>query len=70
MKLDIDHATWAVSGTPCCSATCFNLALAVQGEEQRNHAARDVPVGTSWAFRDHRNMAQVMRDEGGFDVVA
>jgi hypothetical protein len=26
-------------------------------------AARDVPVGTCWAFRDHRTMAEVMRDE-------
>jgi hypothetical protein len=26
-------------------------------------AARDVPVGTSWAFRDHRTMAQVIADE-------
>ena len=26
-------------------------------------AARDVPVGKSWAFRDHRTMAQVIADE-------
>jgi hypothetical protein len=26
-------------------------------------AARDVPVGESWVFRDHRNMAEVMADE-------
>jgi hypothetical protein len=26
-------------------------------------AARDVPAGTSWAFRDHRTMAQVIADE-------
>ena len=26
-------------------------------------AARDVPVGESWAFRDHRTMAEVLADE-------
>jgi hypothetical protein len=26
-------------------------------------AARDVPVGESWAFRDHRTMAQVIAEE-------
>src|SRR5215472_16763281 len=26
-------------------------------------AARDVPAGTSWAFRDHRTMAEVMAEE-------
>jgi hypothetical protein len=26
-------------------------------------AARDVPVGQSWAFRAHRTMAQVIADE-------
>jgi len=26
-------------------------------------AARDVPVGESWAFRDHRTMADVIADE-------
>ena len=26
-------------------------------------AARDVPAGTSWAFCDHRTMAQVIADE-------
>jgi hypothetical protein len=26
-------------------------------------AARDVPSGASWAFREHRTMEEVMRDE-------
>jgi len=26
-------------------------------------AARDVPAGTSWAFRDHRTMAEVIAEE-------
>jgi hypothetical protein len=26
-------------------------------------AARDVPVGDSWAFRDHRTMAEVIAQE-------
>jgi hypothetical protein len=26
-------------------------------------AALDVPAGESWAFRDHRTMAQVIADE-------
>jgi hypothetical protein len=26
-------------------------------------AARDVPPGTSWAFLDHRTMAEVIADE-------
>jgi hypothetical protein len=26
-------------------------------------AARDVPAGRSWVFREHRNMAQVIADE-------
>jgi hypothetical protein len=29
-------------------------------------AARDVPVGESWAFRDHRTMAEVLADEAAF----
>lgn len=30
-------------------------------------AARDVPVGSFWGFREHRTMAEVM---AGFDAVA
>jgi hypothetical protein len=26
-------------------------------------AARDVPAGESWAFRDHRTMGEVIADE-------
>jgi hypothetical protein len=26
-------------------------------------AARDVPVGDSWAFRDHRTMAEILAAE-------
>jgi hypothetical protein len=26
-------------------------------------AARDVPAGESWAFRDHRTMAEVIAEE-------
>jgi hypothetical protein len=32
-------------------------------ETVRACAARDVAAGTSWAFRDHRTMKQVMADE-------
>jgi hypothetical protein len=28
-------------------------------------AARDVPAGASWAFRDHRSMAEVVAEEAG-----
>ncbi|KKN77904.1 hypothetical protein LCGC14_0354690 [marine sediment metagenome] len=31
--------------------------------------ARDVPPGASWAFREHRTMAQVMEAEEMRDVV-
>lgn len=33
------------------------------GEVSRPCAARDVPPGESWAFREHRTMAQVIADE-------
>ena len=67
--LDLDHCTYAVNSVPCCSEACFNAALAAQGKYERGQAARDVPIGTSWAFHEHRTMAQVLREEGHFDVV-
>jgi len=35
------------------------LALAVQPSSERAMAARDVPAGQSWAFREHRTLAEV-----------
>ncbi|HXP98017.1 MAG TPA: hypothetical protein VN809_14980 [Telmatospirillum sp.] len=29
----------------------------------RPTASRDVPPGTSWAFRDHRTMAEILAEE-------
>jgi hypothetical protein len=34
-----------------------------RSENIRAWAARDVAAGTSWAFRDHRTMKEVMADE-------
>jgi len=68
--LDINHASYAVDGVPCCSNVCFNQALTAQGRRERGRAARNVPIGTSWAFHDHRTMEQVMRDEGASDAIA
>lgn len=33
-------------------------------EADRPQAARDVPPGQSWAFTDHRTLAEVYADEG------
>ena len=33
-------------------------------ENEKPRAARDVPVGESWVFRDHRSMAEVLAEEG------
>jgi transcriptional regulator with XRE-family HTH domain len=39
-------------------------ALLALAEAQRGpRAARDVPVGTSWAFTSHRTLAELMREE-------
>lgn len=32
--------------------------------------ARDVPIGASWAFTEHRSMDDVMRDEAAESLIA
>ena len=58
-------------------ATCQNCGACAQARDaviafpahdawrmvEKATAARDVPVGTSWAFRDHRTMAEIIAAE-------
>jgi hypothetical protein len=66
-NLNPRHCSWVLDGRPCCSETCFNQALARQGHRERARAARDVPIGTSWAFQSHRTMQEA--DHGRIDVI-
>jgi hypothetical protein len=31
VSMDIEHATYAINGVPCCSAECYDNALEAQG---------------------------------------
>jgi len=71
--LNPEHCDYVVDGRPLCDPDCMKR---VRNWRQRDdavveilsivrdaRAARDVPVGTSWGFRDHPTMAEVMRRE-------
>ncbi len=47
----VGHAAWADDTLAACA------------EAKRPRAARDVPPGQSWAFTNHRTMAEVSRQE-------
>lgn len=77
---DPDLADFVFAGTPACNARCYKNACEAEArkwrEEDRGRAARDVPVGKSWVFTDHRSLAEVDRPtrivgtfERGFHVV-
>jgi hypothetical protein len=62
----------AYSHTTCKSCgACARIRDAVIGfpahgawrQVEKATAARDVPVGQSWAFRDHRTMAEIIAAE-------
>jgi len=59
--VDRECATWVFRGQPCCNQTCMRAAEARYQARQRAMAARDVPIGTSWAFTDHRTLAEADR---------
>lgn len=64
--VDRDNANYVFRGQPCCGPTCYRAAEARFQARQRvlqARAARDVPMGQSWAFTGHRDMGQVMREE-------
>jgi hypothetical protein len=84
--ISTNNATWVeeLNGVsrPFCTTHCHERYLercALKADlARRERAAREIPPGSSWAFSEHRNMAQVMRQEptrivaradGGFDVV-
>lgn len=52
--LDVDSADYVVNGRPLCDPDCIKRA------RNTKLASRDVPVGTSWAFPEHRTMAELM----------
>jgi hypothetical protein len=56
--LDTESADLVVNNRPLCDPDCINRARADR------RAARDVRIGQSWAFNEHRTQAEV-----GFDVV-
>ena len=57
-SLNIEDAEYVVHGRPLCDPDCISHA------RRQKRASRDVPVGTSWAFLGHRDMAQIMALEG------
>jgi hypothetical protein len=69
-RIAICPATYSDATCKTCGA-CAKARAAVIGfpahgawrKVETAMAARDVPAGTSWAFRDHRTMAQVIADE-------
>lgn len=71
-RLNPENATYVREGVPLChAATCQKVAehRHVARVPEPSYAARDVPVGTSWAFTEHRTMGEIMRQEG-FDATA
>ena len=55
-RLNPENATYVRDGVPLChEETCRKVAE----RRQQPTPARDVPVGTSWAFTDHRTLAEV-----------
>src|SRR5215472_685162 len=69
-RIAICPATYSDATCKTCGA-CARIRDAVIGfpahgawrKVETAMAARDVPAGTSWAFRDHRTMAEVMAEE-------
>jgi hypothetical protein len=62
--LDPADCTYVYHGRPCCSRACYNRAEADYERKQRARAAqaaRDVAPGQSWAFTEHRTLAEVGR---------
>jgi hypothetical protein len=31
LRMEVEHATYAINGIPCCSAECYDNALEAQG---------------------------------------
>ena len=54
----IEHQAFATDRL----ALAIERLLAGPEDSSRPRAARDVPPGQSWYFRDHRSMAQVIED--------
>jgi hypothetical protein len=69
-RIAICPATYSNATCKTCGA-CARVRNAVIGfpahgawrKVETAMAARDVPAGTSWAFQDHRTMAEVLADE-------
>ena len=74
-RISAENADYVKDGRPLChSVTCERAALRSKHPELHQEtvdirAARDVPAGTSWAFTEHRTMAEVIR-AGDFDAAA
>jgi hypothetical protein len=70
-RIAVCPATYADATCASCRACAHSrngtiIGFPAHGTAKRKAeavAARDVPAGTSWAFRDHRTMAQVIADE-------
>jgi len=69
-KIAVCPATYADTTCEACRACAKPreaiIGFPAHGTAKRKAdaiAARDVPAGESWAFRDHRTMAQVIADE-------
>lgn len=52
-RLDAQDCDYVVAGKPLCDPDCMKRA---SGDPR---VSRDVPVGTSWAFREHRSLSEV-----------
>jgi hypothetical protein len=69
-RIAICPATYSGATCKTCGA-CAKAQAAVIGfpahgawrKVENTMAARDIPAGESWAFQDHRTMAEVMAEE-------
>jgi hypothetical protein len=66
-SLDTQNADFVVNGKPLCDPDCITRAREQQrelrrhrvGGQQIGRAARDIAPGHSWAFREHRSLADI-----------
>lgn len=56
--LNPQDVSYVYRGVPFCRLSCMRRAED-RDDQRRARPARDVPPGTSWAFPEHRTLAEV-----------
>ena len=72
---DPENASYVKDGKPMCPAeTCAKVKH--DNSQNFGRPARDVPVGESWSFPDHRTLAEIdavpthIYSKGAYDAVS